>query len=71
MLLSCANSNYPAEFLYLYEGELFILELPNRKVRYIYREEASVDFEKATVGRYPRAELFKSPEHASSQPCRS
>lgn len=32
MLLNCANSKCPAQFLYLYEGELFILQLPNRTV---------------------------------------
>lgn len=46
------------------------LDLGQGKIRYIYREEVSVDFEKATVGRYPKAELCKSREHDSSQPCR-
>jgi hypothetical protein len=32
MLLNCANPNCSAEFLYLYEGELFLIELPNRTV---------------------------------------
>ena len=32
MLLNCANPNCSAEFLYLYDGELFVIELPNRTV---------------------------------------
>jgi hypothetical protein len=32
MVLNCANPNCAAEFLYLYEGELFLIELPNRTV---------------------------------------
>lgn len=32
MLLNCANPNCTSEFLYLYEGELFLIELPNRTV---------------------------------------
>jgi hypothetical protein len=33
MLLSCANPNCSAEFLYLYEGELILIELPDRTVQ--------------------------------------
>lgn len=33
MLLNCANPNCTAEFLYLYEGELFLIELPDRTVQ--------------------------------------
>lgn len=40
MLLSCANSNCPAEFLYLYQGQLFLLELPNRTVERYWLCEA-------------------------------
>jgi hypothetical protein len=42
MLLNCTNPNCSAEFLYLYEGELFLIELPNRAVeRYWLCRECS------------------------------
>jgi hypothetical protein len=33
MVFNCANPACSAEFLYLYEGELFVIELPNRTVQ--------------------------------------
>ena len=43
MLLNCANPGCSAEFLYLYEGELFLIELPNRRVeRYWLCRECSL-----------------------------
>jgi hypothetical protein len=33
MLFNCANPNCNAEFLYLYEGELIVFELPDRTVQ--------------------------------------
>ncbi len=33
MLLTCANPNCTAEFLYLHEGELFLIELSDRTVQ--------------------------------------
>ena len=42
MLLNCANPDCSAEFLYLHEGELFVIELPNRAVeRYWLCRECS------------------------------
>jgi hypothetical protein len=34
MLLTCANPNCPAEFLYLYEGEWVVIGLPGQMQRY-------------------------------------
>lgn len=43
MLLNCANPGCSAEFLYLYEGQLFLIELPNRRVeRYWLCRECSL-----------------------------
>jgi hypothetical protein len=33
MLFNCANPECSAEFLYLYEGELIVFELPDRTVQ--------------------------------------
>ena len=33
MLLNCANPKCNAEFLYLYEGEVILIELPDRSVQ--------------------------------------
>jgi hypothetical protein len=33
MLFNCANPECSAEFLYLYEGELIVIELPDRTVQ--------------------------------------
>jgi len=32
MIFECANPNCSAEFLHLHEGELFLIELPDRTV---------------------------------------
>ena len=33
MLLNCANPNCPAEFLYLYEGEWIVIEVPGHALQ--------------------------------------
>jgi len=33
MILNCANPNCTADFLYLYEGEWILIELPDRTVQ--------------------------------------
>lgn len=47
------------------------LALGKGKVRYLYRDEVLVDFEKAAVRRYSRGEICKSPLHLAGEPCRS
>ncbi len=47
------------------------LDLGKGKVRYLYRDEVLVDFEKAAVRRYSRGEICKSPFHLAGEPCRS
>jgi hypothetical protein len=50
MLLNCANPNCSAEFLYLYDGELFVIELPNRTVeRYWLCRECALSMRVAYV----------------------
>ncbi len=47
------------------------LDLGTGKVRYLYRDEVLVDFPKAAVRRYSRAEICKSPLHLAGESCRS
>jgi hypothetical protein len=47
------------------------LDLGTGKVRYVYRDEVLVDFEKAAVRRYSRAEICKSPLHLAGESCRA
>jgi len=46
-------------------------DLGEGKVRYTYRTEAVVDFGQASVQRYAKTDLCKSPSHLSGEPCRS
>lgn len=36
MISYCANPDCGAEFLYLHDGEVFVIELPDRSVRYYW-----------------------------------
>ena len=36
MVSNCANPECNAEFLYLHDGELFVIELPDKKVAYYW-----------------------------------
>jgi len=36
MVTNCANPNCDAEFLYLHEGELFVIELPDKVVAHYW-----------------------------------
>ncbi len=45
------------------------LDLGKGKVRYTHRNEVVVDFGKASLLRYPKTDLCKSPSHFSGEPC--
>jgi transcription elongation factor GreA-like protein len=45
------------------------INLGRGKIRYIYRKELLVDFEKAFARRYPREEICKSPLHLAGDTC--
>ena len=47
------------------------LDLGKEKVRYTYRDEVAVDFERSSARRFPRTELCKSPSHFSGERCSS
>jgi hypothetical protein len=36
MVTNCANPNCSAEFLYLHEGEVFVIELPDNSVEHYW-----------------------------------